>query len=297
MLPEFSSDGPALNSVVGTFEGTSFNNSVSAWIGTDRVHHLNVETSSDGLHFGHKLTLAETSPFRPDVTQLGEPAGGNITVAWTGSDANRSLNVLFDVYGSHPQKLTLRDDKSFSAPALLQQGATLFLAWTGTDAQHALNILPITIGTSGLVPGQKAILGFLSSAGPHLSLHAGNDVVLNWISRDLGLNVAASADGVNFPTASGIDEETSAFAPDTVFFTSEGGPGNWIGWTGRDASHHLNLQWSTSFLGFSDPDHTQTTLNELALGGPALAFNAGPQIAWTGGDAAHHLNIATFEVR
>src|SRR5262245_41665918 len=80
VLPETSIDGPGLSSVVGTFEGRPFNKSVIAWTGTDLGHHLNVETSADGLHFANKRTLRETSPFRPDVTQIGAPAGGQITV-------------------------------------------------------------------------------------------------------------------------------------------------------------------------------------------------------------------------
>lgn len=296
VLPETSVDGPALSSIVGVFEGVSFNKSVIGWTGTDAAHHLNVETSADGLHFGHKLTLDETSPFRPDVTQMSEPAGGAITVAWTGSDPNHLLNVLFDVYG-HPTKLTLPHDNSGFAPAIVQMGATMFLAWTGTDANHSLNVLPITFTGTSLVSGHKTVLSQLSSsAGPHLALRGGNTLVLNWTTGALQLRLATSQDGVTFSPDLGVGlPETSAFAPHTTSFTSEGGPGDWIGWTGTDSGHHLNLQWTTSFPQFPNPAGTKTTLGETALGGPALAFNAGPQIAWTGTDAARHLNIAKFE--
>src|SRR5262249_18604504 len=73
VLPETSIDGPALSSVVGSFEGRPFNKSAIAWTGSDAAHHLNVETSADGLHFANKRTPGETSPFRPDVPQIGEP--------------------------------------------------------------------------------------------------------------------------------------------------------------------------------------------------------------------------------
>jgi IS605 OrfB family transposase len=63
-LPDTSVDGPALSSVYVP-SGTS--ESALAWTGTDASHQLNVETSSDGLHFAHKVTLDETSPYRPDV--------------------------------------------------------------------------------------------------------------------------------------------------------------------------------------------------------------------------------------
>src|SRR5262249_14655258 len=120
-LPETSIDGPALSSVVGSFQGKPFTKSVISWTGTDPAHRLNVETSADGLHFRNKRTLRETSPFRPDVTQIGAPAGGNITVAWTGADPNHSLNVLFDVYGTRPKKLTFFGESSIAAPAVLQR--------------------------------------------------------------------------------------------------------------------------------------------------------------------------------
>lgn len=297
VLPQTSIDSPALSSVVGTFEGTSFNNSVIAWTGTDAAHHLNVETSKDGLHFSNQRILHETSPFRPDVTQIGEPAGGNITVAWTGSDANRSLNVLFDVYGTSPKKLTLSHERSRFAPAIVQRGETLFLAWTGTDAQQQLNILPITIGSSGLVPGQKAILGLLSNAGPHLTLNQGADVVLSWTDRAREISLAASSDGVQFPTASGIDDETSAFASSTTSLPAGSVPNGWIGWTGTDPVHHLNLLSTTNFPVFPPQTGNQFTLSDTAFGGPALAFNTLAQMAWTGTDRAHHLNIIQFSVQ
>ena len=294
VLPETSIDGPALSSIVGAFEGVSFNKSAIAWTGTDAAHHLNVETSSDGLHFGNKLTLHETSSFRPDVTQMSEPAGGQITVAWTGTDANHSLNVLFDVYSTSPIKLTLFNENSFTAPAILQMGSTMFLAWTGTDANHSLNILPITFTGTHLVPGRKTVLSqFSSNAGPHLSPGGPtNTVALNWTSRSLQPSVALAHLDLDFDFVVRLPE-ASAFAPHTTFFPNQAGPGDWISWTGTDAAHHLNLQFSSNDPPVFVPG-TNTVLSDTAFGGPALAFIGFGQIAWTGTDAAHHLNIAHF---
>jgi hypothetical protein len=56
--------------------------------------------------------------------------------------------------------------------------------------------------------------------------------------------------------------QLSAFAPQTESLGRIYGSGQqWIGWTGTDAAHHLNLQWN-----FTDPA-TKTVLNEMALGG------------------------------
>lgn len=303
-LPETSIDGPALASVFFAHIGSR---SVIGWTGTDPAHHLNVETSFDGLHFSDKRILTETSPFRPDV-QMSAP-GSPVTIAWTGSDRNHSLNVLYDVYGAFgtPKKLTLSSESSFTAPALLvmlgspgQGSSGMFLAWTGNDTNHSLNIMSITVANGALVPGPHTVLPqFSSNAGPHLAwLGSSSTVVLNWTSRAQQLKVATSPDGVTFSPSQGAGlPEASAFAPDTVNtnFFGEANPRDWIGWTGTDPAHHLNLQWTLTFPQFVNPAATKTVLSDTALGGPALAFNFGAQIAWTGTDAAHHLNVAKFD--
>jgi len=302
-LNDTSIDGPALSSVFFTHLGTA---TALAW--TDPAQHLNVASVSSDLAVTNKLTLPETSPFRPDVA-LSAPESP-VTVAWTGTDPNRSLNVLYDVYGDSPKKLTLQHESSFAAPALLarlsapaQGTSSLFLGWTGTDPNHSLNLLPIAVTAAGLEPGQKTTLSrFSSDAGPHLAWHEPNaavpTVVLDWTSRARQLMVATSSDGVHFAPESGVGlPETSDFAPGTVnitFFPTTPGPGDWIGWTGTDPAHHLNLQSTTDFPTFPDPAGTKTVLEDTAFGGPALAFNFDGQIAWTGTDPAHHLNIAKY---
>jgi hypothetical protein len=287
-LPETSIDGPALSSV---FVPNGTSESVIAWTGSDAAHHLNVETSSDGLQFGNKRTLNETSPYRPDVALSG--VGGAVVVAWTGSDPNHSLNVLYDVYGS-PKKLTLLHENSISAPAI-KVGPGMYLAWTGTDANHSLNIMPLSVTASGVAAGQKVVLSqFSSNAGPHLARRGANTLVLNWTSRALQVRLALSQDGVHFSSAE--LPETSAFAPDTNSLEPYIGVSGreWIGWTGTDPAHHLNLQWTESFPQFTNLGSTKTVLGETALGGPALDYNAGLQVAWTGTDSFHHLNVARF---
>jgi hypothetical protein len=281
VLPEMSIDGPALSSIY-VLNGTS--ESVLAWTGTDAGHHLNVETSSDGLHFGHKVTLPDASPYRPDVALA--QVGGPVAVAWTGTNAGHSLNVLYDVYGQQ-RKLTLWNDSSISAPALLI-GPGFYLAWTGTDANHSLNIMPIEVTASGLTPGKKATLSqFSSNAGPHLARVGATTLALAWTSRASQLFLATGTDTPTLSVSSLPDWSASAPQTESMGRVYRSGR-QWIGWTGTDRAHHLNLQGN-----LTDPA-TKTVLNEIALGGPALAFNAQEQLAWTGTDSAHHLNIATF---
>lgn len=278
-LPESSIDGPALSSV---YVPNGISESVLAWTGTDAAHRLNVETSGDGLHFGGKRTLAETSLYRPDVA-LAAPAGA-VALAWTGTNTDHSLNVLYDVYG-HQRKLTLWNESSISAPALLI-GPGFYLAWT--DTNHSLNLMPIEVTDAGLMPGKKVTLShYGSNAGPHLARVGATTFALSWTSQGSQLFLATGTDAPTLSVSS--LQEFSAFAPQTEWMGRVYGSGRqWIGWTGTDTAHHLNLQWT-----FSAPA-TKTVLSELALGGPALAFHAQEQLAWTGTDSAHHLNIATF---
>jgi hypothetical protein len=286
-LPETSIDGPALTSV-----GTT---SVIGWTGIDAAHHLNLEISYDGLHFAPdtKLTLNETSPFRPDVTFKENSV---VSIAWMGSDANHSLNVVYGAYQDYQrfgEKLTLRTDNSFTAPAILAGpsgvgGSTLYLAWTGTDANHSLNFLPVTEHGGSFTLGTHQILSqYSSNAAPHLVPAGPNSIALCWTSRS-GHPMAAVAGGdLKFGLVATLGEQTSAYGPGALFRDS----GDWISWTGMDAAHHLNVVETKSYPTFPNP---KTVLPELALGGPALAFNNGNQIAWTGTDAQHHLNIAKF---
>ena len=286
-LPDTSIDGPALDS--------TGNETVLAWTGTDPLHHLNVETSTDGLHYGNKLTLNETSPFRPDVIVTPVQASFVVALAWTGSDPGHSLNVLFDAYGSSPKKLTLSNENSFTAPALLF-GPCFCLAWTGTDPNHSLNVLQLSVTTTAIVPGAKNVLTQDSSdAGPHLRRGSATVMDLLWSargSRQLRIASATHEDALQPGTT--VDGQTSAAAPDAYLLGPFLGQGNqqWIGWTGTDAAHHLNL-----FPIAGNPAPTTTVLDDTAIGGPALSLNTALNenlLARTGTDATHHLHIAGF---
>lgn len=293
MLPETSINAPGFFSYVNQpTAGT-----VIAWAGTDAAHHLNVMTSADGLHYGNKVTLGETSIRRPAVARMSKAAGGAVILAWTGVDANRSLNVLFDVYGSR-QKLTLADN-SFTSPAFAVFNGNLLLAWTGTDVGHTLNVRQIFLAP--LRAGPKTMLGVASNAWPNLTVR-GRDSVFNCNSNVVlafqnnggipqVLQLAESCDGSHFSTLYGMHGliQTSNFGPSYLWFPTEAGPEDWVAWTGTDPAQHLNVWWSSKYPQFNG---TLTMLHETALGGPMLGFDQGLLLAWTGTDAAHHLNVA-----
>ncbi|HZC05526.1 MAG TPA: hypothetical protein VE338_07790 [Ktedonobacterales bacterium] len=269
---------------------------VIAWAGTDSLHHINVMTSADGLHYGNKVKLNELTVNRPAVVQMSASAGKAVAIAWRGTDTAHRLNVMFDVYGA--RKALILNETSSTGPALTVYKGNLLLAWVGVDANHSLNILPITL--SSFTPQTKTILRqFSSSAGPTLTVinkGSSSDLALGWITPARRLNLAQSTDGVHFTSALGPGlPQTSVSSPDALFFTSEGGPEYWLAWTGTDTNHHLNIQWTTHYPQWPSAASTKTVLPEWALGGPSLGFRDGVVIVWTGTDPAHHLNVARLE--
>jgi len=302
-LNESSIDGPALSSILDNFEGVHFNTAI-AWTGTDALHHLNLRWSSDDpanglVHFGNKVTLHETSLARPAVQVTGGGLGLTF-VAWTGTDAAHTLNVMAIYHdGTVVRKLTLWGKTSIVAPALIAWKGGVVLAWTDTSASHSLNVLPLSMQ---LQPGVRTVLPqFSSMAGPSLSVYSNTttQLVLDWTTKTLHLNQAYSTDGVHFTSALGPGgtPQLSSNAPSSFFHQSEGAPSNWVSWTGTDAAHHVNLQWSTHWPQWPDPATTKLVLGDTALGGSQIAFNDAFVLAWTGTDALHRLNVAEFELR
>lgn len=293
-LGETSIDGPGFVSDAFTFEGQTTEQAVLAWTGTDQLHSLNILTSKDGLHYGHKITLAEQSMHRPAVAQMSPAAGGAVLLAWTGTDANHSLNVLFDAYGAH-KKIILRNDNSDFAPGLAIFNGNAYLAWTGTDSLHRLNIQQINLASFTL--GGKTILSNLtSSSGPTLT-HDDTSLILGWATSAQHVNLASSTDSVHFTNtigSGGLAQATSS-APSFTHHEREGGPSFWIAWTGTDPAHTVSLQWTTQYPSWPDLAHTRTFTPEQAFGAPVLVFNQGVVVAWTGTDSAHHLNVARFD--
>lgn len=142
VLGDTSIDGPA---IMRTYQPAT----VLAWTGTDTYHHLNVMTSSDGLHYGNKNILSDTSLWRPAVAFIDSGRGapyGTIVLAWTGTDTNHTINVEFIRMPdfSIVSKTTLWGETSFTAPALAtingDINSDVYLSWSGTDPSHTLNV-------------------------------------------------------------------------------------------------------------------------------------------------------------
>lgn len=305
ILDETSSAGPALWSLANGTPRTGSATYVSAlaWTGTNVAGNLNVRTSTDGVHYDHKITLGETSSFRPAI--LAVSPAGPFLLAWTGTDPNHSLNLLYDVYGSR-QKLTL-DEWATGGPALATLGGKVFLAWTGTNPGHSLNILPFTLGASGqLTRGTKTILSqYSSDDGPALTAdpHNNGQLLLTWTYRandanaPLAINEAISTDGAHWTTPLVAPPPQTSIATPAILATngSAVAPYYWS-WSGTDTSHSLNLISTTSPQSWPAP---VTTVNEQSDEAPALGYigsGSSVLLAWTGTDPDHRLNIARFNL-
>ena len=323
VLAQTSIDGPAFSSLSdytpspNTYPANSYPASVIAWTGTDGYHSLNVVYSLDGFNFNQKqVILHEDSATRPAVLLFQNRTSGTlapnlVVLAWTGTDPNHSLNVMFDVYGAR-QMITLPDNSNYS-PALAYWKGQIWLAWTGTDPQHSLNVM--AMGSNGLTPGQKTILiaqgtGFSSRSGPSLRADAhDNLLLLTWshLQAPAYIDLAQSSDGFSWKTSfTPPPPQVSGSSPDVLALpgtTAAGLPTDYWTWTGTDPLRSLNVAYTSTLPSWPAPI---VTLSEQAFHAPALGYS--PKLgvgatnavkillAWTGMDAGHHLNVAVIQI-
>jgi hypothetical protein len=313
-LAETSLDGPALWTL-GAPSAPNGPLMVLAWTRTDG--RLSYQFGNGGIHtfIGSPTTLGETSFVRPAVVRGPSQSmtTAPVALAWTGTDLDHHVNVLYAVPGSPILKLTLHTNNSFTAPGLewlSTSGAsnpTLLLSWAGTNSGHALNLLPISITDHGLVPGTHLILWNYHSAGqPDLVLDrtfsGPTRYFLGW--SDLSshrLMWAVSVDGTTW-TQQPTFSELSTAAPSLMGLNQDLShvPPFWMTWTGTDPLHRVNVLYALDFTQ-ATTNHVKVTLGETALGGSVVGFNIylpGQElvIAWTGTDPLHHLNVATLDV-
>ncbi len=296
ILSETSIDGPGLAKNIIGHEGER--TMVLAWTGTDSQHHLNLFTSTNGSTWTNKRTLGETSFVRPAVERVPEMAGGEVVLAWTGTDARHTLNVLWNAYnnGNSPtKKVTFWGDMSFTAPALAMSGDRIYMVWAGTDPTHSLNIMALSQRTLKVI-SIKRYLPFSSSARPSITLGSANSLLLSWTNPSGQLSFAIGDAAFHFGAAQ-VSTDTSFAGPD--FFYAFSGyigdvvtPKYWWAWTGKDAQHSLHIAFNKTTVWPSASN--KATLGEWALGGPELGWRGltfTVVLVWTGTDPHHHLNI------
>jgi hypothetical protein len=315
-LPETSIDGPALWGAQDWGLGPLL--AVIAWTGTDTRHHLNVmyttpnNQTPTGTNFIDKRTLPETSIARPAVTCIGPAAGSAVIVAWTGTDTRHRLNILFDVYGSNPQKLTL-DETSITAPAITLFNGNLSLAWIGTDKGHHLNIMTIKLGASLKAGAKTTFWSYSSNVAPGLTTNTQpnqSQLLLTWTSQDPKhlIYYVSSKDGAKWdnpitPTtlaaSSGGPNMLAITVTDPNPEIPSQMPNYFWAWTADDGSMSLNIEFTLTYPTWANAKLGRAALDEECLGGPALGYGGSFGsfwVVWTGVDSRHHLNVALVQV-
>jgi len=218
----------------------------------------------------HKVTLPETSLHGPALARLLSPGLADIVIAWTGT-GNNFLNVEASPDGSiWTNKVTLKET-SIARPALAVHEGRLFLAWTGTDAAHHLNI-----ESSADLRNfdRKVEFNETSDFGPALCVFK-NIMYIAWTGTGNNwLNIAQFVNG-RMENKTTIQTETAygplALAADNEYL--------FIGWTGTDPKHHLNVMRSKDGKAFLN----KVTIPEESPSGPALLFEGNRLIiGWTG---------------
>lgn len=292
-LGDYSIDGPAL--------WTSATGSIRAelgWVGGggDTGHHINLMTSSDGIHWGNQVTLSDMSASRPGLTRYSAAANDNVVLGWTGTDVNHSLNVLV---GNPPHgytKLTLWHDNSFTSPSVAMLNGDVYLVWAGTDTSHTLNVAQIN-PRGGLVLGQRTTLwGWTSIARPTVVYDPnGQQLLMSWTLTDQRIHFATSKDGMHWtqPSSSPL-AESSDVGPTMFSAATNNMPRYFVTWRGTNATHSVNVQYTESFPSWP-ADNSKGVLPETAFGGPMVGFVGLYRqvvVAWAGTDPLHHLNVA-----
>jgi hypothetical protein len=251
---------------------------------------LNVESSSDGVHFGNKVILPETS-INPQVSPALAVFKGRLYIAWTGG--GNDLNIESSSDGVHfGNKVTLAQTSRL-APSLAVFNGRLYLGSTGLDFR--INLISTPDGTDF---GSQVVLNQTSTLAPSLAGYRGQ-LWIAWTGIDEfhHLNVISSSDGVHFPKAAFQTSQTSLAAPALTVEqpATAGQPARLVlAWTGVGNRKINYMYTTTNAAGFS----RAVTLNQIGVNGVAVGSPAPGKIdlGWSPLDISHHLNFMELRV-
>lgn len=272
-----------------------------------------------------KVTLRDTSIATPAFSTFNDRG----FIAWTGTNAQRNLNVMrTDNLRVYYGKVIL-GETSLSAPSTTVFNGRLYIAWRGVG-NNRLNVMSSADGISW---SNKVTLNETTFFKPALGVYK-NNLVLSWTGTDAArrLNIIQSTNGTTWSNKLTL-LDTSIEGPDlatmgnNLLLTWTGtdaahrvnvmafNGSNWfnkitlgetsfvgptieniggrimLGWTGTDSFNRLNTLVSTNGLNFFG----KVTYSDTSFFGPCVsAFRAMPAIVWTGKDAARSLNVMTI---
>jgi hypothetical protein len=241
--------GPAL----AAFNGALY----IAWTGTDSNHHINIASSTDGVHFGNQVTpfaaQGRNTDFAPALTVFH----GRLYVAWTGTDSQH-LNVASSVDGIHFGNQVTPfpgSNNTTNAPALAtfagpsQPAGGLVLGWSSTDSNHTLAFSSSPDGVNFLTPvgfvPNNSIDGLALQGAPACAV-----TMVAWTGTDSHqtVNLGHSSDGTHY-TAASLQQES----PNAPAITLVGTDFLIVAWTSTISSHPIDLTFAMLGSGTGTP--------------------------------------------
>jgi hypothetical protein len=153
-----------------------------AWTGCDASRHLNIESSTDGVTWGNKVTLTDTA--KSGTGPALAVFHNHLYVVWAGTDSPSHMHIGYFQGNSALANHTWLADSTGYTPALAYYSANglsyLYLAWTGTDSAHHLNFED---SADGITFTHKVTLTDTSARGPSLAVFNGR-LYADWVGTD-----------------------------------------------------------------------------------------------------------------
>lgn len=250
---------------------------------------------------GTKVTLGDTSIDGPALVRTYSP---KTMLAWTGTDPDHHLNVMFSSDGLHYSDKHILPETSLWRPALafIDSGRgdpyfTIVLAWTGTDQAHTLNLEFISMPDFTVT--QKLIFwGETSFTAPSVATINGDvnsDVYLAWSGND----AAHSLNIIHHTTMPGPDTKQTLWGWSSISrpnISRDPSPGSTVelilSWTQPD--HHLAFATTADRTHWTIPGNSP--LSQQSAWAPSLIAFYTPSLpthwlAWTGSGTTATLQI------
>ncbi len=246
-----------------------------------------------------KITLPELSGDSPALwtSNPASPRLGPASIlAWTGTDANHSLNIMQSGDGvTYGAKETFAES-AVGRPAVAAKGSptTVILAWIGEDPVHSLNLLcqGVACGTSGN-NYRKLTLADNSFASPSLTAF-GNGFLLAWAGNDPNhsLNVlpfSLTTSGFQLGAKTILSQFSSATQPSLVVNSQN----NQLLMSWEAAAPAQHIAFATSNNGTAWTLYGLSEASSTAPSGFAVASTAMPAywMAWTGTGTVHQVFV------
>lgn len=256
-------------------------------------------TTSAAVAEQSKVVLADTSIDGPALwtSNSGAPNLGLASViAWTGTDAGHSLNLMESSDGvRYGGKITFAES-SATRPAVAAQGppTTIVLAWTGMDSNHTLNLICLGPACGG---GEKKLTlwGNNSIASPALVKFGGN-FLLGFTGTDsnhslniLPFSLTTAGSGFQVGTKTVLRQLSSTATPNLAL-----NPHNnqlLLSWVNASAANHLSFATSSDGVTWSSVNSLSATSGS-APASYAVADTSLPTywMAWADTSSSHFVN-------